>query len=90
MLYLITYDLNRPGQEYEELYEELRNSSTWWHYLDSTWLIVTQESINELNDRIKNTIDENDRFLIFDITGMDYQGWLSEEAWQWIRKHING
>ncbi len=91
MLYLVTYDLNRPGQEYEELYEELKTSSAWWHYLDSTWLIVTQESISELNNRIKDKIiDENDRLLIFDITNMDYDGWLSEKAWQWIRNNIDG
>jgi len=90
MLYLVSYDLNKPGQEYKELYKELKNSNNWWHYLDSTWLIVTEESINELNDRIKNKIDKNDSLLIFDITNMDYSGWLSEEAWQWIRNNIDG
>lgn len=36
MIYLVTYDLNKPQQEYEELYEELKHIGAWWHYLDST------------------------------------------------------
>ena len=29
----------------------------------------------------------NDRLLVIKVTG-DYQGWLPEEAWKWIRKAI--
>lgn len=33
---LISYDLNKPGQKYERLYEKIKALGTWWHYLDST------------------------------------------------------
>jgi len=89
-LYLVTYDLNKPVQEYDELYKELKNSGTWWHYLDSTWLISTSESINNLRQRIQAKIDTNDNLLIFDITSKAYDGWLPKEAWDWIRSHIAG
>ena len=39
---LITYDLNAPGQKYDDLYQEIKDlGSTWWHYLDSTWVVKT-------------------------------------------------
>ena len=36
---LIGYDLNRPGQNYDDLFDEIKNLGTWWHCLDSTWLV---------------------------------------------------
>lgn len=90
MIYLVTYDLNKPQQEYEELYEELKHIGAWWHYLDSTWLIVTSESLKELSQRIRDKIDTNDHLLVFDITDKDYYGWLPKDAWKWIKEHIGG
>lgn len=43
---LVGYDLNRPGQNYTELIEYLKSQVTWWHHLDSTWLVVTSKSAN--------------------------------------------
>lgn len=28
---LITYDLNKPGQDYEGLFEEIKSFCAWWH-----------------------------------------------------------
>lgn len=36
MIYAINYDLKRPGQNYEKLYEAIKSCGTWWHYLGST------------------------------------------------------
>ena len=90
MLYFVTYDLTKSDHEYGELYEELKRSGNWWHYLDSTWLVATPESIDELYQRIRAKIDDNDNLLIFDITNKTYQGWLPKKAWEWIRNHIGG
>lgn len=89
MLYLVSYDLNKD-KDYEKLYKELKNSSNWWHYLDSTWLVVTQESIKSFRDRIKSKMDDDDTLLVFNVTNQEYSGWLTDKAWNWIRKHING
>lgn len=43
-VYCVSYDLNKAGQNYNDLYEELKKSPNWWHHLDSTWLIVTNET----------------------------------------------
>lgn len=85
---LITYDLKRPGQDYEELLKEIKNiSGTWWHHLESTWLIKTGISPNEVFSRLKKYLDSNDRMLVIDITNASRQGWLPAEAWEWIKKH---
>jgi len=86
-VYSVSYDLNKPGQNYSSLYEELKNSNSWWHYLDSTWLVYTFESANQLSNRLRKHIDSNDSLLVIRVTN-DYAGWLPEEAWDWIRKHV--
>lgn len=86
-VYCVSYDLNKAGQKYAALYEELKKSSSWWHYLDSTWLIYTSESAKALSDRLKTHLDQNDNLLVIKVTS-EYAGWLSQEAWDWINKYI--
>lgn len=86
-VYCVSYDLNRPGQKYDALYEELKNSPSWWHHLDSTWLIYTEETAQQLSDRLLKHIDKNDQLLVIKVVRA-YQGWLNEEAWKWINDHV--
>ena len=37
--YLIGYDLNKTGQDYKTLIEQIKELGSWWHHLDSTWII---------------------------------------------------
>lgn len=86
-IYCVSYDLNQAGQNYSGLYEELKKSPNWWHYLDSTWLIYTNETAFQLFGRLQSKIDNNDRVLIIRVTP-DYSGWLTQEAWDWIRSNL--
>ena len=36
---LIAYDLNAPGQNYDDLIKAIKGLGAWWHHLDSTWLV---------------------------------------------------
>lgn len=85
---LITYDLNKPGQNYDKLYEKIKELGTWWHYLDSTWIVVSTLTPSQAFDRLKPTLDESDRVLVLNITGDTYSGWLTETAWDWLKMHV--
>jgi hypothetical protein len=87
MVYIVSYDLRNPNRNYTSLYEELKNSPGWWHYLESTWLVSTTETATELYNRLVKKIDRDDSLLIIQ-AGTDRQGWLPEKAWDWIRTHI--
>ena len=86
-VYLVSYDLNKTGQNYSALYKELEASSAWSHPLDSTWLIATNESADQLSTRMRKHLDSNDLSLVIKVTN-SYAGWLTEEMWNWIYKHI--
>jgi len=86
-VYCVSYDLNKSGQNYNALYEELKKSSNWWHYLDSTWLILTGETADELSNRLRKHLDDNDNLLVIKVT-RPYAGWLKKEAWEWINQNV--
>lgn len=88
MIYSINYDLNRPGQNYSELHDAIKGCGSWWHYLDSNWLVDTSLNAKEIWEKLSSHADKNDNVLIVGIS-RDYSGWLPQEAWDWINSRIN-
>ncbi len=86
MVYLISYDLNKPGQNYDDLYEAIKELGIWWHYLDSTWLVKADLNATQIRDHLRKTTDDNDHFLVIGVTN-EFDGWLPEKAWEWLRQH---
>jgi len=87
MVYLVTYDLRKPKQNYQGLYEELKRSLGWWHYLDSTWLIATSESAADIFHRLAIYLDTSDNILIIQVT-KNYYGWLPKESHAWLQQTL--
>jgi len=84
-LYLVSYDLKVPGRNYEGVISVLKSSLAWWHYLESTWIIRTNLTIDEWNNKLLSQMDKNDSLLIIDVTGKPRNGWLNKKAWEWLR-----
>ena len=85
--FCVSYDLNKAGQNYNALYEELKKSPNWCHPMDSTWLIVTSETAEQLRDRIRKHLDDNDTLLVIKVV-RPYSGWLTKEVWDWLQENI--
>ena len=83
----INYDLKAPGRDYGGLYEAIKQSGKWWHYLDSTWIVITNESPLQVWNRLAKHIDKNDFMLIIEVRD-NVQGWLPKDAWAWIRANV--
>jgi hypothetical protein len=86
---LITYDLNKPGQKYDDLYEAIKGlGHNWWHYLDSTWLVAGSLTPDQAVERLMGVLDSSDRLLVIDVKGDAHQGYLLQDAWDWINKYM--
>lgn len=87
--YLISYDLNKKDKNYDGVYQAIKNSSdgTWCHPLESTWLIRTSLTVEQVSDNIQKQIDSNDMFLVIEVK-KNYQGFLTEEMWKYLRENI--
>lgn len=87
MVYLITYDLNKSGQDYKSLYEAIKSLGAWAHYMDSTWFVDTYKGINEVRDTLVAAMDSNDSLFVSKLT-KSYTGWLPSDAWTWLSEHV--
>lgn len=60
LTFLLTYDLNRPGQNYPGLTTALEQAGAV-RILYSTWLVASNESALQLINRYQAHLDANDR-----------------------------
>ena len=86
-VFVVTYELNQKNKDYSRFYGELKKTRTWWHYLESTWLLHTDETAKDIFHRLAPYIDEQDHLLIIE-AGHDRHGWLPKKAWPWIEKFL--
>ena len=86
MLYLIAYDLKTPARDYAALYQTIKSFETWWHYLESTWIVKTARNLDDVVELLHKQIDSNDRLFVVDISQSKRNGWLPRKAWDWLRR----
>lgn len=86
--YLIGYDLNKSGQDYKTLIEEIKKLGKWWHCLDSTWIIKADSSTTIIRDNLKKFIDSNDELLVVCLTGEGAWTGFSDECSNWLKNNL--
>ena len=88
-VYMITYDLNSEGQNYDDVIKAIKDASTgaWCTYWKSSYLIKSNLSVQQVTDRITPHLDSNDRLLVIEVK-QNYQGWLTDKQWKYIRENI--
>ncbi len=86
-IYMITYDLNGKGKDYTGVHEAIKSASngTWCHYWESSWMICSSLTVQQVSDKIRPHIDTDDRYIVIEVKN-NYQGWLKKEQWEYIRK----
>ena len=77
-LFSVSYDLLKPGKDYESLYARLRALSAK-RVLYSQWMLKTSMTAAQLRDDLKRLIDTNDRLLVIDVT-TGAMAWTTLEA----------
>jgi hypothetical protein len=66
--YLISYDLDKPGQDYSLLIAELERLGAI-RVLYSQWILRNESSAKAIRDHLKPFIDGNDMLLVVALTG---------------------
>lgn len=92
MTYLITYDLNDPGQNYEDVIQAIKDASTgvWCSYWKSSYLIRSDfQTAQEVFNKIEPFLDKNDKCLVIEVKN-NKQGWLTKKQWEYINNSIFG
>ena len=83
--YTVNYDLKRPGQNYEELFEALKSYGTHWHPQGSLWIIASSKSAAEIRDHLRQYIDANDSLLVSRMGESAWYG-MGENGSAWLKQ----
>lgn len=84
--YIIGFDLHKPGQGYSELNKALESYGTYFHILDSTWIVVSDLNAEQIRDHLIQHIDENDRIIVIK-SGVE-SAWRGFTAHDWLKKYL--
>ena len=88
--YLIGYDLNKPQQhnDYKDLIAKIKVLGTWWHCLDSTWIIKSNSSAEAIRNQLKPFIDSTDELLVVGLTGEGAWTGFDQQCSSWLRDNL--
>lgn len=89
MVYLVTYDLNTPGKDYERLWAALKR----YDYirdggLDSVWFVSTSWTAEQVSNDLLAHMDSGDRLIVTQLHRGTHQGWLHKDVWAWINARL--
>jgi CRISPR/Cas system-associated endoribonuclease Cas2 len=72
-IFYVAYDLDKPGQNYPNLWDEL-NSLGAKRVQDSVWALKSEtKTAKGLRDTLQRHIDTNDRLLVIDSDASAWQ-----------------
>lgn len=86
--YLIGYDLNKSGQDYTTLIGEIKKLGTWWHCLDSTFIIKSRSTAVIIRDHLQKFIDSNDDLLVVALTGEGAWIGFDNDCSEWLKNNL--
>jgi hypothetical protein len=80
--YLISYDLDKPGQDYTDLIAALRKAGAI-KVLYSQWGLETTSTAVQIRDYLRKFIDGNDRLLVVELSGeIAWYNMIASDAFQ--------
>ncbi|PHS06169.1 MAG: hypothetical protein COA78_14535 [Blastopirellula sp.] len=86
--FIVTYDLNKQGQNYDCITEKLEAYGTYWHIQGSVWIIVTAQSAKQIRDNLVACLDENDELFVGKLSGeAAWQGY-NEKVSNWLKEKL--
>jgi hypothetical protein len=89
-IYMVGYDLNKSGKNYDELIEKIKEvANGWWHHLDSTWLIQHAGTAVTIRNALAPYIDDDDELLVA-LMGKDDAAWkgFNEKGSKWLKSNL--
>lgn len=81
---IITYDLHKPGQNYDALIAKIKAYGTWAFLTRSTYLIMTANTVVQVRDNLKTVLDSNDSLFVGVAPPPSAWTGLDNEVSQWI------
>ncbi len=86
--YIVCYDLNSKGQNYECITKKLSAYGTHWHMQGSAWVIVTDQTSTAIRDNLKACLDDNDELFVGRLQGEAAWKGYSDKISKWLKDNL--
>jgi hypothetical protein len=83
---LVTYDLNKAGQDYDGFYKIIK-SFNYTKLSESSYAIQTDETPAKLYEKLFPHIDKNDHFYVITLK-KPYSGFGPTDVNNWLDKNL--
>lgn len=83
--YLVVYDLNNPGQNYDGLIKHLASYPTRWHLQKSAWIVGPAQSATAVAQAAWQHMDRNDKLFVQALTDDAAWGGYSQNETDFLR-----
>ncbi|MBN4054019.1 hypothetical protein JYT97_03945 [Haliea sp. AH-315-K21] len=87
-VYQINYDL-RKQRDYAALYERIKAYGTWCHPLESTWVIASQQTAEQVRNNLVQVMDSDDGLFVTRLQGEAAWRGLDDSSSKWLQKQLN-
>jgi len=87
-MHLVSYDLNRPNQDYGAVIAAIKGLGDVEPVLKSAWLVCTDLEEAEVNRRVAAAGDEDDHFLVVEVAGGIYGRGVHPDIGNWLRNQL--
>lgn len=89
--YIISYQLRHFDKNYMPFYQDIKDNypNKWFHILEESWFIKTDDSAEEIYKKIKTNLAEDDSIFISEIIMDNKAGWMARSGWDFLKKPEN-
>lgn len=86
---LISYDLAGPEADYTDLFDAIKAYGSWWHCLESVWLVSTTWGTAAVRDALQRQLGANDKLLVVQLSGMWATAGLTDSTCnEWLKNNM--
>ncbi len=86
--YIVDYDLGKPGRDYDGLSKYLEAFPTHWHFLDSTWIVVTDSTAEGLRAGAASYLDNTYPLFVAKVSAPGAWQCFSDAGDRWLQSHL--
>lgn len=87
---IISYDLYKPGQDYDEVIAAIKTLGNWAKIHRSLWYVKSNHSASEASKKVWAVMDSNDTLFVVDATNNDASWYnLNQEVSDFIKTKWN-
>lgn len=82
-VFIVTYDLKKPGKDYDNLIRAIKDFGSYCHCQGSVWFIDYNWTAGQVRDDLKQHMDSNDELFVGRLTGQ-WASWNSRCS-DWLK-----